>query len=187
MRDSPPNRDLVTAHVEKHIGPVDIVIHEIVSQYVHLDILHVAPSKKGNYHVLVTCGMSDRAMKVPSGFEEYRYAELYLCLPCDWPVSFEAYGVFPNSEQKNYWPISLLKRLGLFPHVEDTWLAPRHSIPNGDPPMPYAEGTQMCGAMLHWPILLPSDFYSLDVSQDVTIHFCSVLPLYRDEMAFKIE
>src|SRR6266404_3730942 len=186
-QDSPLHLDFVTAHVEKHIGAVDIVLHEIVSQCAHLDILHVPPSKKRNYHVLVTCGMSDRPMKAPSGFAEYRYAELYLCLPCEAPVSFEAYDVFPKPEQKNYWPVSLLKELGRFPHLFDTWLAPRHSLPNGDPPMPYAEGTQMCGAMLCWPILLPRDFYELPVSQDVTIHFCSLLLLYQDAMKFKVE
>ena len=77
--ESTRNLELITAHVARHVGPVAQVIHETASQFVHVDILHVLPSAKSDFHVLVTSGMSDRAMNVPEGCDDCRFAELYLC------------------------------------------------------------------------------------------------------------
>src|SRR5271168_4489510 len=87
----------ITAHVERHVGPVARVIHETASQFVHVDILHVPPSAKRDFHVLVTSGLSDRPMNAPQGSEDCRYAELYVCLPASWPLAL------PNfSNERNY-------------------------------------------------------------------------------------
>ncbi|SEO83260.1 Suppressor of fused protein (SUFU) [Paenibacillus sp. OV219] len=75
--------DRITEHVEKYIGPVQTVFHELASDLVHIDILIVAPTKERNFYTLITCGMSDEPMTVPAGAEAYRYAELMICLPPD--------------------------------------------------------------------------------------------------------
>jgi len=176
--------DLVTRHVEKHIGPVQSVFHEILSDLVHLDILIVAPTKERNYYTLVTCGMSQLPMTVPEGAEKFRYAELMLCLPPDWPLSDEAF-----QDERNYWPIRCLKTLARLPHEYDTWLYAAHSIPNGDPAEPYADNTKFAGMLLNVPATVEPirDFFALTVSPDKEIHFFSLIPLYPEEMDDKLK
>jgi Suppressor of fused protein (SUFU) len=180
--ESTRNLELITEHVERHVGPAEQVIHETASQYVHVDILHVPPSAQRDFHVLVTSGLSDRPMHAPEGCEDCRYAELYLCLPASWPLATEDF-----SDERNYWPIRLLQMLGRFPHVFGAWLWIYHTLPNFDPPQAYADSTSLCGAMLGPPISLPMDFASLQVPDSHAIYFFSVLPLHQDEMDFKIK
>jgi hypothetical protein len=180
--ESTRNLELITEHVERHVGPVVQVIHETASQFVHVDILHVLPSAKRDFHVLVTSGMSDRAMNVPEGYQDCRYAELYLCLPASWPLAPQNFG-----NERNYWPIRLLQMLGRFPHVFSAWLWIYHTVPNFDPPQAYVDGTSLCGAMLGPPISVPIDFASLKVPGSPPIYFFSLLPLHQAEMDFKIQ
>jgi hypothetical protein len=180
--ESTRNVELITAHVERYVGPVAQVIHETASQFVHVDILHVLPSAKRDFHVLVTSGLSDRPMHTPEGCADWRYAELYLCLPSSWPLATQNF-----NNERNYWPIRLLQMLGRFPHVFGAWLWIYHSVPNFDPPQAYADSTKLCGAMLGPPISLPMDFASLEVPGSPAIYFFSVLPLHQEEMDFKIK
>jgi hypothetical protein len=180
--ESTRNLELITAHVERHVGPVAQVIHETALQFVHVDILHVLPSAKSDFHVLVTSGMSDRAMNVPEGCEDCRFAELYLCLPVSWPLATQNF-----SNERNYWPIRLLQMLARFPHVFSAWLWIYHTVPNFDPPQPYADSTSLCGAMLGPPISAPMDFANLKLPGWPAIYFFSVLPLNQEEMDFKIQ
>jgi hypothetical protein len=181
-QESTRNLELITAHVERHVGPVAQVIHETASQFVHVDILHVLPSEEVKYHVLVTSGLSDRPMKAPAGCEDCRYAELYLCLPESWLLATQDF-----KNENNYWPIRLLQMLGRFPHVFGAWLWIYHTLPNFDPPQAYAKSTSLCGAMLGPTVSLPMDFASLRTPGSEAISFFSVLPLRKDEMDFKIK
>jgi hypothetical protein len=181
-RESTRNLESISAHVEQYVGPVANVFHESESQFVHVDVLEVLPSAKRPFHVLVTCGLSDRPMNAPQGCEDCRYAELYICLPAAWPL-----GTQDLTDERNYWPIRLLQMLGRFPHAFDAWLWMYHTVPNFDPPKPYADNTRLCGAMLAPPISLPMDFASLKVPDSDPIYFFSVLPLHQDEMDFKIK
>jgi hypothetical protein len=66
------------------------------------------------------------------------------------------------SDERVYWPIRLLKGLGRLPHEYSTFLWYGHTIPNGDPPEPYAEGTNLCCALITPPVLAPDDFELLE-------------------------
>ncbi|CAI6086371.1 suppressor of fused domain protein [Cohnella sp. JJ-181] len=173
----------VTQHVETHIGPVTSVLHEIISDHVHLDVLLVAPTPSRNYYTLVTCGMGQRPMTVPEGAEAYRYAELLLCLPADWPLSEAAF-----NHEENYWPVRALKTIARLPHEYNTWLYLAHTIPNGDPAEPYADNTKLSGMILAIPSTVPSteEFFTLTAAPGKDVHFFSLLPLYKEEMDFKL-
>jgi predicted Zn finger-like uncharacterized protein len=172
----------IDEHITRHLGPVAGVFHELVSDLVHIDIHMVAPTDARPYHTLVTSGMSDRPMTVPTGAEEFRYAELMLCLPPEWPLTEEAF-----QDEVNYWPIRWLKILARFPHEYETWLGYGHTVPNGDPPEPYAPNTKLCCALLLTPSLAPKEFAQLRVSAAKTIHFYALVPLYLAEMEFKLK
>lgn len=172
----------ISDHIEQHIGPVESVMHEIVSDLVHVDIHVVAPTAKRNFYTLVTSGMSDRPMHAPAGQETLKYAELMICLPQNWPLSQADW-----AKEENYWPIRWLKTLARFPHEYETWLWAFHSVPNGDPAAPFATDTQMTGLVLMPPMTVPPAFRELRIDEEKTIHFHALVPLLPDEMTLKLE
>jgi len=178
------NVDTITRigdHIEKHIGKILTVLHEIVSDAVHVDVNVVAPSKSRNYYTLVTSGMSDRAMSPPAGMEPYSFAELAICLPPNWGMSQEA---FQNED--NYWPVRLLKELARLPHIHDSWLWAGHTVQNV-PLGPYAPGTKLCAAMLAPAVWFGDGFGELIIDDQRTIYFGGVIPIYLEEMNFKLK
>ncbi len=174
--------ELISDHIEEHIGPVANVFHEIISDRVHIDIHIVEPSEDRPFYTLVSSGMSDLPMKAPEGLEDSRYSELMLCLPPSWPLEQDAL-----SDENNYWPIRLLKTLCRLPHDYDAWLWMMHTVPHGNPATPYAENTDMTGAILFPALTAPDAFDVLEVNDEKSIHFHSVVPLHSDEMDLKLE
>lgn len=177
---STSNLERIEAHVESHLGKIETVFHEILSDLVHIDVLFVKATDERPYHVLVTSGVSDEPMNVPAGLEEHNRVELLIALPKDWPLSEEA-----MEEESNYWPIRWLKTIGRLPHEYDTWLGWGHTIPNGDPAETIAD-TNFVGFMLAPPYLLPVEFFELKTSSDAVIRFFALIPLFQDEMDFKL-
>lgn len=173
--------DLISDHIEKHIGPIEYVFHEIVSDLVHIDVHIVKPSPTRNYYTLVTSGMSDLAMSPPDNYKELAFSELMISLPPDWLLTEESL-----ENESNYWPIRTLKMLARFPHEYQTWLWALHTIPNGDPAEPYAANTEMTGIIILPPTLVPDEFHELKTPSK-TIHFHSLVPLHTNEMEHKLE
>src|SRR4051794_32608719 len=54
----------ISDHIETHIGKIGVVLHEIASDYIHVDVHHIPPTVDRNFHSFVTSGMSNRPMKV---------------------------------------------------------------------------------------------------------------------------
>lgn len=172
----------ISDHIEQTVGAVENVFQEIISDIVHVD-LHLVPPGPGREHItIVTSGMSDLPMNAPEDMEDCKHAELAICLPPDWPLEQEVL-----EDNNHYWPLRWLKILARFPHEYDTWLWCDHTIPNGDPPEPFADSTKLCCMMLAPPLLPGPDFSELKVDAEKTIHFFSLLPLYREEMDFKLK
>ncbi|HEY6828437.1 MAG TPA: suppressor of fused domain protein [Gemmatimonadaceae bacterium] len=172
----------ITAHLSAHLGPVHMVYHELISEYAHIDVYHFPPTPERRFHVLATSGMSERPMRVPDELTpDWRFAELLINLPSEWQVSEQAF-----RDDRFYWPIRLLKTLARCPHVFSTWLGYAHTIPNGEPPEPYAPNTALCAAMIAPPLSLGEPIHKLERGNGQVIRFWNVLPLYRDEMDFKL-
>ena len=188
MRDWEPaigsdaNIELISNHIQEHIGKVDGVLHEIVSDLVHIDIHCVAPTEDRPFHTLVTSGMSDRPMSAPADAQDCRFLELMICLPPDWPMTKEAL-----TDEDNYWPIRWLKLVARFPHEYNTWLFHGHTIPNGDPPEALSDNNDFTGWLLMPPRLAPDLFRELQIDEQRTIHFAAIFPLYDEEMELKLE
>jgi Suppressor of fused protein (SUFU) len=179
--DEPELVEALGSHVERHIGDFT-VFHEIVSDLVHIDLFVARPTNDRPRTTVVTCGMSALPMAAPEGMDEFRYAELVLALPPDWPLSQDAF-----EAESVYWPFRLLKTLARLPHEYATWLYFGHTIPNGDPAMPYSSGTELCGVLLWPPALVPESFARLDLSGGRPVHFYGVFPLHAEEMELKLK
>ena len=174
------NIEAISSHIEQHLGPIETVFHEIISDLVHIDVHFVAPSDKFPFRVLVTSGMSDRAMSAPQ--DDLRYAELVALLPRDWPLSQKDF-----ENENHYWPLRWLKTLARLPHEYNTWLGAAHTVPNGDPARPFAKNTNLSGSILLPPFSLPEEFACLSLDDKRVINFYAMVPLYTEEMNFKIK
>jgi hypothetical protein len=177
-----PDADLIEAHIARYVGKIDRVFHELASNFVHIDVHIIPPTTERPYYTLVTSGMSDKPMNVPVGAEDYRYAELMLCVPSEWKLEQA-----DLQDEQHYWVVRWLKILARLPHQYNTWLGVFHSIPNGDPPRPFAPNTKLSGIMLARPFLFEDEFWELALRPDKTIHFYSLLPLYPEEMQYKLQ
>ena len=175
--------EAVGDHLTEHFGPEPAVFHEVVSPTVHVDLFLSAATDDRLFHVVTTCGMAELPMR-PPGEEvaDLTHAELFMLLPPDWPLEHEAF-----KDERNWWPLRLLKQLARLPHEYDTWLWTGHTVPNGDPPEPYAAGTGLCCALLVPPLGVPDGFAELERPDAATIHFLMVLPIHQDEMRLKLD
>jgi hypothetical protein len=171
----------ISAHIEKYVGKIDTVLHELISDTVHIDIHHVLPTKEKPLHFLITSGMSDLPMTVSRDPAVLKYAELMVVLPQSWQISSESF-----NEERWYWPVRQLKFLARFPHKYNSWFGFGHTIPNGNPAEPFAENTQLDGVILLAPAQVSSDFLTLKIDENKTIEFLVIVPLYREEMDFKL-
>jgi hypothetical protein len=176
-----PDLEALVRHITESVAAPDIVFHEIVSDLVHVDVHWIKPDQNRRFHTLITTGMSDRPMAPPDQAREYKYAELLIELPLDWPMTEEAL-----KDEKNYWPIGLLKYLARFPHEYNTWLWGQHSVANGEPPASYHSTTNLSAAMLAPAVNLSSNLLRLRCRPDKEVWFFAVIPLYLDEMNFKL-
>jgi len=57
--------EAICSHIETHIGPMNSVVHEVISDLVHRDVHQAAPSPERPYWTLITTGMSDLPTAAP--------------------------------------------------------------------------------------------------------------------------
>lgn len=174
----------IVAHFDRAFpGRVTNVFHEIFSDIVHIDVHFMEPSEEEPYRVIYTTGMSDLPMTLPPELEKewghLRRAELVLFLPASWPVDSKSF-----EDDNNFWPVSLIKLLARFPHQYNTWIGYGHTIPNYENYEPYAENTKLSGAILS---MLNEDISQFTTKDGTIINIYSVVPLYKEEMEFKLE
>lgn len=172
----------ISNHINRFIGEIHLVFHELVSDTVHIDVHHVAPTKDRPFHTLITSGMSDLPMTIPEEADVTKYMELMIHLPENWKISEEDF-----KDERWYWPIRTLKFLARFPHKFDSWLGWGHTIPNGHPAEPYADNTNLNGVILLPSISVPTDFFQLQINEDKIIEFYCVIPLYEEETNLKLK
>jgi hypothetical protein len=184
---TPPNMEdscveAISSHIEKHVGPIATVWHELVSDVVHIDVHQVAPTDERPFWTLITSGMSDLAMTTPAEYEAWAFAELMICLPKEWKMDETDF-----KDEKYYWPVRWLKILARFPHEYQTWLSAGHSIPNGNPPNVIHETVLFDCMMLSRPKTVSTEFWTLPVHEKKKIQFFSVMPLYPGETILKLK
>lgn len=169
--------DAVENHIQRHFGPFDQVFHEIVSPDIHVDIAIVKPTPQRNYYVLVTMGMGAHYMTVPEELADAGVdrAEMVICLPPDWNIT--------GKDEKDYWPIRWLKILARLPGEQDTWLGWGHTVPSNGP---FAENTGLCGIMLVTPGAFGPAAATCILPNGEEINFYQAIPVYEEEMEFKI-
>ena len=175
--DHAKDLESLDAHITQHWGASPEVLHEIYSEYVHIDLYVVPATPTRPFHSVITAGMSHKPMTVPPGYEHCRYCELVIALPMDWPIDKEHF-----ADEKNWWPFRQLKQAARFPHASGSGLWYGHTIANEDPPESFAQGIQFCAGIISIPSLCPREAWMLIVRPDKEVYFFSFLPIYRSEL-----
>ncbi|MGG4440403.1 suppressor of fused domain protein [Brevibacillus fortis] len=165
-------------------GRESSVFHEIISDTIHIDVNVMSPTEEEPFWVLYTNGMSDLPMTIPDEIQEQMEesidrAELMIFLPASWELTQESL-----EDENNYWPIRLMKQLARFPHQYNTWLGYGHTIPNYQEYEPYADGTGLNGVVL---FQLSEEISVIPTKDGNNIHTYFLIPLYKEEMEYKLE
>jgi hypothetical protein len=168
--------DEIIAFFKERFGEVDRkALGEIAPASDRPIIVHrVGPGGARNSQILFTTGMSDVPMRAPAKGQDYRFAELLIELPADWPLSQERL-----SDQNHRWPIDWLRKVAAYPRQEQTWLGgPFAIMSNGEPAAPFAPG---CGfaAML---ILAGYDGVGpVKLGSGKLVQIYTLVPLFAEE------
>ena len=172
--------ETVEGHIQQYFGKFENVFHELSSPDIHVDICVVPPSKERDYYTLVTMGMGAHRMNVPEELAEYKLerAELAIALPRNWKLKRE-----DLKNERWYWPIRLLKTLARLPIASDTWLGFGHTMDNEKD---FAKGTKLCAAILTGPQDTEDGSEVCILPSGEEVNFYQVIPLYRDELEYKL-
>lgn len=172
--------DEYEAFIEKNFGSYDSVIHEIASPDIHLDIIIVPPTEDNPFYKMITMGMGAYKMNVPYDLAEYEleYAELVLYLPPDWRLD--------SFDEKDYWPIRLMKILGRIPINSNSWLGFGHTAYIDGNGSHFAENTEFNTMLLLNACNLKYEKLDLRLSSGKKINFYQMFPLYQEELDIKL-
>ena len=118
---------------------------------------------------------------MPEELVEYKLerAELAIALPADWKLDQES-----MKDEKWYWPIRLLKSLARLPINCDSWLGHGHTVENREP---FADNTKLCTATLIGPQDTEDGSEVCTLPGGEEVNFYQVIPLYEDELDYKLE
>lgn len=169
--------DQVIDYFAKHFGEVQpLSLIEIVPISAKIAIHVIPATAQRNHTTLFTVGMSSRAMRVPSTeSDDYRFAELFIQLPGNWPLDKKAL-----ADLQTGWPIHWLRRVSSYPDRENSWLGGPVAIwANGDPPEPIAPGSSFTS------MLLLAERH-VQVSEREKIQLYRLIPLYSEERNLEI-
>lgn len=190
-RPMQPPRDMgiYAGEVEQRFGELfpgreSRVLHEIVSDLVHIDVHVMWPTPEQDFFVLYTTGMSDLPMTPDRSIPEQdrrdlELAELFLFLPGDWPLSRE--GMPP---EETYWPIRMLKFMARFPHQYHTWLGWGHTMPNGPEYAPLDDSVGFGGVVFSGG---DGPLGRLDTKDGRRLNLLHLIPAYKEEIEYKLK
>lgn len=185
----PQQSGVYAREVEAHFdalfpGRESRVLHEIVSDLIHVDVHVMWPTSEQNFFVVYTTGMSDLSMTadqtIPAGERrDLELAELFLFLPGDWPLSTDS-----TPSEEAYWPIRIMKFMARFPHQYRTWLGWGHTVPNGPDYTPLTDGVGFGGVLFSGG---DGPLGRLETEDGRQLNLLHLIPCYREEIEYKLK
>ncbi|WP_425615241.1 suppressor of fused domain protein [Anatilimnocola sp. NA78] len=183
----------IVMHFEAKLGPVHpFGLQEVAATGLPVAIHVVPPSEGHNYITLFTTGMSANRMNVPADLENFRFAELMIQLPPDWPIpgfkgktkksGFFGFGKKTEKEPAggSLWPFQWLQTIARYPAESGSFLGgPGVIFANGDPPESVAPGVPYTAFLL----INVEEITCVDGKK---IQLFQLLPLYTEERQLEI-
>lgn len=197
LKPATPFFNQISQHIETTIGPIGRVFPELISTSVRLDLLLVPPTNLPpspahpfgtSHYTVITSGMSSHPMNVPADHTGPKFIELMIALPADWRgiKSDGTFGQKRMKDERNWWPIRWLKKIGRMPAENNTFLDVGQTMPNGEKVAPFATNTRL-GCMLVAPPLLSPESVKLVINEDASIYFLALMPIYPEEMKLGLD
>lgn len=174
----------VEEHIKAHFGDHPSVFHEIASPDIQIDICIIPPAGEQDFYTLVTIGMGAHKMQVPKALSEkdLERAELLICLPPYWKLNKASV-----QDEHWYWPIRVLKSTARLPIHEHSWLGYGHTVSmSADNSKTYHESVDFSGVVLLNPNYFGQESFSCTLSNGEEVHFYMLVPLYSEELQFKL-
>jgi hypothetical protein len=180
-KNVPDSVEIIDSHLDQFFDEnADIVVYdEIESEIIHRDIYFIKATEDRPFHILLSCGMSALPMKVPVDIESSEFAEVMILLPKEWDLNYESF-----DDERNYWPIRIMKEIMMLPHPNETWLGFGHTFGHEDDEE-FAEGIGFNSVMLAYSMELSSDFTQIELENNKVIDIYTLIPLYKEELEFK--
>ena len=169
----------VDEYISKAFGNFENVFHEIISPDIHLDVCFIPSTNEEPFFKLVTMGAGAYDMDIPEQWKEYRLerAEYVIYVPKEWNLN--------SPEIADYWPIKVLKDVARLPILCDTWLSFGHTTQDDEEGSPYAPNTKFNSVVLDFCENHQGEV-RLETSSGKTINFYQIIPLYPEELEFKM-
>lgn len=170
--------DEIAQHVETNLGfTYEQTASEMILSDIPLAVHLFRSSGENRFRLLVTSGMSARAMVTPPGGDGFRFAELMFQLPLDWPL-----GEGKSAEETYTWPLYWIKKIARYVHEQKTWIGSYSIFVNEDPPEPFSAETQLsCLLALRLPESKPAL-----LNDGRVVIFYTLIPIYAEERALEI-
>lgn len=164
-------------YISKNFGNISKVYHELYSPDIHVDIIIIPPTPEQNFYKLITEGVGAYKMNVPEMVKQFELErmELITYLPPDWDMKID----------KQYgWIISNLKLIGRLPISQDTLICSGQTVSyyNSDK----IKDNIFCASLL---IPASNNKKQLDFRFDRKgkINFYQIIPLYKEELEYKLD
>ena len=184
MHENIPNSvEIVDNHLDQFFDKDEdiVVFHEKESEMIHRDVYCIKASDDLPYNVLLSCGMSALPMKVPEDIDSSEFVEIMILLPKEWNLEYESF-----SDEKNYWPIRIIKEIMMSPHKNETWFGYGHTYGHEEGEE-FAEGIGFNSMMLAYSMELSDDFTQIELENGNVVDIYTLIPLYKEELEFKKE
>jgi hypothetical protein len=182
MNKKVPNSvEIVDNHLDHFFDENEdiVVFDEIESEIIHRDIFFIKANQDRPYHILLSCGMSALPMNVPKDTESSEYVEIMILLPKEWNLEHDSF-----SDEKNYWPIRIMKEIMMSPHENKTWFGFGHTFGYEEDDK-FAEGVGFNSVMLAHSMELSDDFTQIQLENEKVVDIYTLIPLYKEELEFK--
>jgi len=137
------------------------------------DIVLLEPQKGIPYQLIFTVGLSNQIQNTSEKYSDFKYIELYFCLPEYWKIN------------QNHWVVEYIDKLGQIPQKNNTWFGPGDTIPTANPPTQISDKLLQSYFILSEPMLLENQLKEV-VLNDKTIRFLAIIPIFKVEFDYKM-
>lgn len=176
--------EIIDTHLEQFFEEDEVIVfHELDTpeDENHIDIYWIrAPKDIMDYAILLTVGISRVEQNLEGDYDAPNFIEVMMLVPWDW--NFSDY----HWTDDEYWPIHHLKTIAKIPSTQNTWYGYGHSIDSAADNS-LIKGTNFKASVLLETITLTNDFVNIKVDDEKTIHIFSAVPIYPEELDFKIK
>lgn len=169
----------VEEHIRKYFGNYTLVLHENIEESMDIDIYILPPRNEHDYYTLITCGMGACKMKMPEQQNGLTRAELLINVPKTW-----LFNSIALQKEKYYWVIRFLLKTASLPLNNNLSLGWGYTIGSE---APLTEEADFLGAVLLYPGIFGEKSFSCSLPNGEKVNFYQLIPLYEEEIKFKID